>query len=72
MRIAKDGPDSAEARDEVLNPGKRRTLPSSEAPFETTATRAFLHFGPFKSAEDEASSIAFWKSWYQKNQRRFR
>jgi len=71
MRIAKDGVDSAEARDEVLNPGRRRKLPSSEAPFETTTTRPFLHFGSFKDAADEAYVITFWKSWYQQNRGQF-
>jgi hypothetical protein len=68
MRIAADGVDSAIARDEVMNPGTRRTLPSSDAPFETTTTRAFLHFGPFKDSASETAAIAFWKGWYQQNQ----
>lgn len=71
MRIAKDGLDSVEARDEVLNPGRRRSLPSNDAPFETMETRAFLHFGPFKSDADEASVISFWKNWYQQNRAAF-
>jgi hypothetical protein len=71
MRIAKDGVDSAEARDEVMNPGNRRTLPANDAPFETSVTRQYLHFGPFSSPADESSFIAFWKTWYQQNKGQF-
>lgn len=71
MRAAKDGIDTDLARDEVLNPGKRKSLPRSDAPFETAETRAFLHFGPFGSVAEETSVIAFWKGWFQQNQAQF-
>lgn len=67
VRIAKDDADGPQALDEVMNPGRRRTLPSSDAPFETATTRKFIHFGPFRDATEEMSVISFWKKWYQEN-----
>lgn len=67
MRVAQDSSDAAEALDEVLNPGRRRSLPNPDAPFETEETRKYVHFGPFKDPAEESEHIAFWKSWYERN-----
>jgi len=70
MRRTSDGLAMDEARDEVANPGRRRKLPSAEAPFETEETRRHTHFGPFRDAVEEAKYVAFWKSWYERNKNR--
>ncbi len=62
VRVAKPGPDSAEALDEVLNPGRRLT--QSSAPFDNEQTRRFAHFGPFKDGTDDAEFTSFWAGWY--------
>lgn len=67
MRIPSDSADQAKALDEVLNPGRRRQIPSADAPFDTPETRAFAHFGPFRNADDRRKKIHFWSSWYQTN-----
>jgi hypothetical protein len=66
MRIAQTGLDSSEALDEVLNPGRKRTLPSPEAPYDTPGTRQYLHFGPFRDASEEAAYLQFWKGWFER------
>lgn len=66
-RISEGGLDADEAMDEVMNPGRKRTLPSPNAPYDTPETRKYLHFGPFQNAAEEATYIAFWKSWYERN-----
>jgi hypothetical protein len=67
MRIPRDDTDAAEALDEILNPGRRRTIPSADAPFDTAETRQFAHFGPFRDLAEETRFITFWKEWYEKN-----
>jgi hypothetical protein len=67
MRITRGGTDEAEALDEVLNPGRRRSLPSKDVPFETEETRRFLHFGPFKDAAEEGAYVTYWREWFERH-----
>ncbi|MGI8992129.1 MAG: hypothetical protein ACR2I2_21435 [Bryobacteraceae bacterium] len=66
-RISEGGLDAAEALDKVLNPGRRRKLPSADAPYETPETRKFLNFGFFRNSGEEAAYLAFWKGWYEQH-----
>lgn len=68
MRTPKDSLDVPAALNEVMNPGRRRKLPSLEAPFDTEETRSFAHFGPFPDKVREEQLLAFWKGWYARNQ----
>lgn len=67
MRIPENPADAAEARDEVLNPGRRRKIPSPEAPYDTEEVRQFAHFGPFRDPEEENRFVTFSKTWCDRN-----
>lgn len=69
MRIARDGMDAAEARDEVLNPG-RQTVLAGDTPLLGSNARSMMHFGPFKDEAEEVSLVSQWKNWFVQNQAR--
>lgn len=63
VRPVPDGSAKHEALDEALNPGRRKTpLP---------ILRQYLHMGPFRSAEQEANVLAYWRGWWQANKADF-
>jgi hypothetical protein len=66
MRIAQVGLDSAEALDELMNPGGQK-VSAAGTPYRTGETNKHLHFGRFRNDAEGDSLITFWLNWYREH-----